>query len=147
MQIFIKTLTGKTLTLQVTKNDTIECVKIQIDTKEGIPADEQRLIYNGQPLEDEYTLEYYNIEGESTIHLVLSLLGGAKKRKKKVYTKPKRIKHKKKKVKLAVLKYYQVDADGKITRLRRECPSDQCGGGGIFMASHFLEGYNQHEIQ
>jgi len=56
-------------------------------------------------------------------------------RKKKVYTKPKRLKHKKKRVKLAVLKYYKVDENGKITRLRRECPKAECGAG-VFMASH-----------
>ena len=55
---------------------------------------------------------------------MLRLRGGAKKRKKKVYTTPKKIKHKRKKTKLAVLKYYKVDGDGKIERLRRECPAD-----------------------
>lgn len=49
----------------------------------------------------------------------------AKKRKKKVYTTPKKIKHKRKKTKLAVLKYYKVDGDGKIERLRRECPTPE----------------------
>lgn len=71
---------------------------------------------------------------------VLRLRGGAKKRKKKVYTKPKKQKHKRKKVKLAVLKYYKVDENGKITRLRRECPAAECGAG-IFMASHFDRQY------
>ncbi|CAB1343772.1 unnamed protein product [Coregonus sp. 'balchen'] len=87
MQIFVKTLTGKTITLE-----------------------------------------------ESTLHLVLRLRGGAKKRKKKSYTTPKKNKHKRKKVKLAVLKYY------KIHRLRRECPADECGAG-VFMASHFDRHY------
>eukprot|EP00275_Glaucocystis_incrassata_P000818 EC120811.1.p2 GENE.EC120811.1~~EC120811.1.p2 ORF type:complete len:107 (+),score=25.28 EC120811.1:226-546(+) len=73
---------------------------------------------------------------ESTLHLVLRLRGGAKKRKKKNYTKPKKQKQKKKKVKLAVLKFYKVDENGKITRLRRECPTTECGAG-TFMASHF----------
>jgi small subunit ribosomal protein S27Ae len=54
----------------------------------------------------------------------LRLRGGAKKRKKKVYSTPKKIKHKRKKVKLAVLKFYKVDGEGKIERLRRECPTD-----------------------
>ncbi len=117
---------------------------------------------------------------ESTLHLVLRLRGGAKKRKKKSYTTPKKNKHKRKKVKLAVLKYYkvsynseiqhllnsvffashmfciqlweflvwfhvvcldpQVDENGKIHRLRRECPADECGAG-VFMASHFDRHY------
>merc|ERR1712110_780507 len=66
-----------------------------------------------------------NIQKESTLHLVLRLRGGAKKRKKKNYTTPKKIKHKKRKVKLAVLKYYKVDDNGKINRLRRECPAEE----------------------
>merc|ERR1712139_126374 len=56
--------------------------------------------------------------------------------KKKTYTKPKKIKHKKKKVKLHVLKYYTVDASDKVTRMRRECPHADCGAG-VFMAQHF----------
>ena len=87
-------------------------------------------------LEDDNTLEGLGIEKESTINMVIRLCGGKKKRKKKVYTKPKRIAHKHKKRPKAILEYFSVDNTGKITKLKIEC--EKCPAGKLLLLKIFL---------
>ncbi|UYV73620.1 RPS27A [Cordylochernes scorpioides] len=165
MQIFVNGLEGQRFPLEVTGEETVEQLRSEVAARHGgVPAEELRLVHCGRYLELEEVVGEAGLGQESHLHVALTLPGGAKKRKKKNYTTPKKNKHKKKKVKLAILKCYkttprlwtiagfntrldsssvdpgclcQVDENGKITRLRRECNSSDDCGAGCFMASHY----------
>ena len=79
MQLFVKTLTGKTVSIEVEEGESIEDVKAKIAEKEGIPPEQQRLIFGGQQLQDAKTLQDYDVGDDATLHLVLRLRGGVVK--------------------------------------------------------------------
>ncbi|ORY70598.1 ubiquitin-related domain-containing protein, partial [Leucosporidium creatinivorum] len=76
LQLYVKTMTGKTITLAVASANTVNDLKIKIQEKEGIPLDQQRLIFLGKAMEESRTLADYSLQKESTVHLILSLRGG-----------------------------------------------------------------------
>merc|ERR1711981_531356 len=116
--------------VDVVPSTTIAELKTKIGMVEG------RLVTGTAQLDDdEETLENFGVVEDTNIQVLLPLLGGGRKRKKKVYTTPKKIKHKRVKVKLATLKMYKVDDNGKLERKRKECPHETCGAD-IFMSNH-----------
>ncbi|KAL6754841.1 ribosomal protein S27a component of cytosolic 80S ribosome and 40S small subunit [Haematococcus lacustris] len=132
MQLFVRT--DRTHVLNVQPGCSVADVKALLQAREGLPCDDQRVVFNGKQLEDSDLLSLAGVEEDATLNILGRLLGGAKKRKKKTYTKPKKQKHKHKKIKLRVLKFYKVDDSGKVQRLRKQCPN--CGPG-TFMAAHW----------
>merc|ERR1712037_486226 len=126
MHIFVKTLTGKSLSLNVEPTSEISEINNQIETLMGVPSEEQILISNGERLTG--NLIDSGLTEESQIYMVVDIEGGKKKEKKKVVAKKKK-KHVHKKVKLAVLKYYKVDGD-KVVRLKQQTNY------GTFLADH-----------
>lgn len=134
VQVFVKTLAAGTSVVRDAA--TVGELRATAAVASGVSTAELRLVGGTHELsEDALTLADAGLVDGSTIYTALRVLGGGKKRKKKTYTKPKKIKHKKKKVPMAVLKFYKVSDDGKVERLRRECPKETCGAG-IFMAAH-----------
>ncbi|CAE7537122.1 RPS27A [Symbiodinium necroappetens] len=137
MRVFVRDVVGDTRLVECSPDTNAGALKVQVA---GAAAEELSLLFGGSSLSDEVLLSECGVEEDSTLFLSAELCGGGKKRKKKTYTKPKKIKHKRKKVKLAVLKFYKVDSNDKVTRLRRECPHETCGPG-VFMAMHFNRYY------
>ena len=123
MHIQVKTITGRTETINISNISSVESIKNEVELSFGIPTDEQKLIFEGKSL-NFGTVELNN---NSCIYLIVDIDGGKKKKKKKT-KKPKRH-HKKKKVNLAVVNYYKVEG-GKVVRLRQRSPV------GTFMAEH-----------
>merc|ERR1719296_79337 len=116
MLLFARDVAGRTFAVDVDPDGDIAGLSRQIAAVRGSPVGEECLIYGGRSLGGKGLISSCGLSQESTVFLSPELLGGAKKRKKKTYTKPKKIKHKRKKVKLAVLKFYKVDSNDKVTR-------------------------------
>lgn len=108
MQLFVRRSDGSTLSLIQERSASVHDIKSQIESTEGIPSFLQTITFCGSRLDDEQILDSCIDSEIANIELNVDLLGGGKKRKKKVYTTPKKIKRKPKKVKLATLKFYQV---------------------------------------
>eukprot|EP01017_Pseudomicrothorax_dubius_P031492 TRINITY_DN402_c0_g2_i1.p1 TRINITY_DN402_c0_g2~~TRINITY_DN402_c0_g2_i1.p1 ORF type:complete len:184 (-),score=75.82 TRINITY_DN402_c0_g2_i1:153-704(-) len=138
MQVFVKTLSQRTEALDVAADWTVEQVKEAIFKVSGVDPAMQKLNFSGRMLENGQTLADVQISNESTLYLSLALLGG--KKKKKVFTTKKKIKHKHKNIKLNVLNLYSIDGQKKIIRNRKQCPNPICGPG-VFMARHFDRHY------
>lgn len=126
MQIFVRA-NGASTVATVNAASTIAEVKAQCNISGDV-----HLTASGKIVEDSM-IAGDCLSEEAVLEVNEDLLGAGKKRKKKTYTKPKKIKHKHKKVKLGVLKFYKVDGNDKVQRLRKECP--KCGPG-VFMAMH-----------
>ncbi|AFZ81596.1 ribosomal protein S27, putative [Theileria equi strain WA] len=137
----VKAFDGQTVVCDIAGHETIFDLKKKLCKLFNL--DEflsQSLLLNlSEPNDDTTVVDLLDEDGVVSLHHHIDLSGGAKKRKKKQYTTPKKIKHKKKKVKLAVLKFYKVEGD-KVVRLLKECPSESCGSG-VFMGSHHNRSY------
>ena len=111
----------------------MHCCLFRSEVEKQIEYPVDSIMFNTAALDGEMTVAESGLETESSINVVVALDGGKRKRKKKVYTKPKKIKHKHRKRSLALLEYFNVEATGKIKRLKTECPNCQVG---TYMADH-----------
>lgn len=134
MQLFIKNLAGQSVALRLSGSETVA------DVKSLISAPTANLFYGGSLLEDATPFSSYGIQSEATVEAVLPVEGGkGKKKKKKIFTKPKKPTHRHKLEKMRALKYFKVtekdDGSFKVERTRKECQNPSCGAG-VFMAKH-----------
>ena len=132
MQIFVKTLTGATITVNTSLESSVESVKEQISAEQGIQVEDMILISGLSQLEDVETLAQAGVIEDATVTMTMRLAGGKKKRKKKNYATPKKIAHKHVSRKMAVLEYFGVDDNGKITKIKQESPEQA----GCYLADH-----------
>ncbi|ORC86249.1 small subunit ribosomal protein S27Ae [Trypanosoma theileri] len=135
MQLFVKSASGQTLAVQASLQETVAALR----SRAGLRSDEL-LFFGGQSLDDAATLAEYGLQRESTIHAALPVEGGkGKKKKKKIFTKPKKPIHRHKLEKMRALKYFNVtendDGSYKVEHTRQECPGPNCGAA-VFMAQH-----------
>eukprot|EP00923_Selenidium_pygospionis_P033826 GHVN01059257.1.p1 GENE.GHVN01059257.1~~GHVN01059257.1.p1 ORF type:complete len:158 (+),score=17.24 GHVN01059257.1:61-534(+) len=137
MQIFVRGA-GETVPVDFDHGATLHDLKQRVETLNGCPTESQIITHGIRLLDcDIAALCDLGIEEGSTVYVTQELTGG-KKKKKRVYSTPKKGKHKKKKVKLSILKCYKVegsDSDPTVVRLRKACPASSCGQG-VFMAHH-----------
>lgn len=134
MQIFVKTPAGKTVAVRLTGAETVA------DVKSMVSADSASLFYAGALLEDAAPFSFYGVQSEATIEAMMPVEGGkGKKKKKKIFTKPKKPTHRHKLEKMRALKYFKVtekdDGSFKVERTRKECANPNCGAG-VFLAKH-----------
>ena len=118
--------------MTVSEDDSIQSIKKRISESQGIPCEEIVLISGLNQLEDDETVFETQLQNEATVTMTLRLCGGKKKKKKRVYTKPKKIPHKHETVKMAVLNYFEVDKNGKVEKLKQESPEQS----GCYLADH-----------
>nr|CCC91480.1 putative ubiquitin/ribosomal protein S27a [Trypanosoma congolense IL3000] len=137
MQLFIRLATGATAVVEASGSDTLDTLR----AKAGFEDDKSIFVFGGRCLSDvSTTLEECGLQRGSTLHVMLPVEGGkGKKKKKKVFTKPKKPIHRHKLEKMRALKYFKVtendDGSYKVDRTRDECPNPSCGAG-VFMAQH-----------
>eukprot|EP01054_Gregarina_sp_Poly1_P004302 Gregarina_sp_Poly_1__4301@NODE_2338_length_2260_cov_422_540356_g1494_i0_p2_GENE_NODE_2338_length_2260_cov_422_540356_g1494_i0NODE_2338_length_2260_cov_422_540356_g1494_i0_p2_ORF_typecomplete_len164_score17_41Ribosomal_S27/PF01599_19/6_8e17ubiquitin/PF00240_23/0_00015ubiquitin/PF00240_23/7_8e03IBR/PF01485_21/0_0035Ubiquitin_2/PF14560_6/0_19Ubiquitin_2/PF14560_6/1_8e04zfNADHPPase/PF09297_11/2_3e03zfNADHPPase/PF09297_11/1_4e03zfNADHPPase/PF09297_11/0_27_NODE_2338_length_2260_cov_422_540356_g1494_i0 len=131
LTLFVKTPTA-TRVVEAEDNATVATVKSMLSSVEGVPSSYMHCVSGGIPMSDEELVADFN---SAEVTVTFALDGGAKgKKKKKNYTTPKHVPHKRKKVKLAILKYYRIE-ENSITATRISCIRPSCGKG-VFLAAH-----------